>query len=112
MSLVRFLGYTRLSCGCVVVAYDAGNLPFIVNGLGCIVPAGDRGGLTAAVMRLSEAIAAGGALKLEAGEISYPDFLQRAFEYSKGFEFGSFAAKFAKILRSQFHSPTRVQAAQ
>lgn len=104
-----------LSCGCVVVAYDSGNLPFITNGLGRTVPAGDRGRLTQALAQISDAIAAGGLLHLDSGECSYPDFLPRAFEYSRGFEFDSFATKFGGILRRELEtliSPHHHKAAQ
>jgi glycosyltransferase involved in cell wall biosynthesis len=96
-----------LSCGCVVVAYDSGNLPFITNGLGCTIPAGDRGRLTQAVAQISDALALGGLLHLDSGECSYPDFLQRAFEYSGGFEFDSFATKFNGILRQELETQFR-----
>jgi glycosyltransferase involved in cell wall biosynthesis len=90
-----------LSCGCVAVAYDSGNLPFIVNGLGRIVPAGDRQRLTGALAQIANALATGGPLSLDAGDLAYSDFLRRAFEYSKRFEFDAFAAKFGWILRKE-----------
>jgi glycosyltransferase involved in cell wall biosynthesis len=93
-----------LSRGCVVVGYDAGNLPFITNGLGRTVPAGDRGQLSEAVAQLSAAVAAGRLLHLDSGLCSYPDFLDRAFEYSREFEFDSYAAKFSGILRKELEA--------
>ena len=92
-----------LSCGCVVVATDAGNLPFITNGLGRIVPAGDRGRLAEALACISNAIAAGKPLHLDSGELSYAGFLERAFAYAGQFEFDSFAEKFARILRQELN---------
>lgn len=93
-----------LSCGCAVVAYDSGNLPFIIKGLGRTVPTGDRRRLAEALAQVSAAVAGGGLLHLDSGECSYPDFLQRAFEYSRGFEFDSFATKFSGILRKELEA--------
>ena len=92
-----------LSCGCVVVATDAGNLPFIINGLARTVPVGDRVRLAEALACIANAIAAGKPLHLDSGELSYAAFLERAFAYSSEFEFDSFADKFARTLRQKLN---------
>lgn len=72
--------------GCFVIASDAGNLPWSVNGLGCVVPAGDAGAFARAMETFSRELRAGGAaITTGRGPMSAEAFHQVAREYALGF---------------------------
>jgi glycosyltransferase involved in cell wall biosynthesis len=90
--------------GSYIIAYDAGNLPHVVNGLGNIVPTGDVGALGEAIIAYSTAVAAAATpeeavLPANAGPMGEPEFTRRALEYSLDFSYEKFRDRLAGILR-------------
>ena len=80
-----------LSSGCAVATYDAGNLPYIVNGLGRIVQTGDARALGDAIFDLAEALADTSVapeerrLPLDCGRLSAHELRERSAEYLQRF---------------------------
>jgi glycosyltransferase involved in cell wall biosynthesis len=80
-----------LSCGCIVVGYDAGNLPNITAGLGRLVPCGDRGRLAGALRSVVEMLRTAvlqptrPSMKVDGGLMSGCEFERRAAEHVRSF---------------------------
>jgi len=85
--------------GCIPLAYDAYNLPNIVNRLGCIVPTGDIDALGSKLMDLSRSISRGllspydPVLPLDRGYTSVYEFDQLAKLWADEFTFERISAK-------------------
>lgn len=91
--------------GCYVIAYDAGNLPHVVNGLGNVVETGDVEALAAKISdyvreKSSGKPAADIVLQTDAGNMSEDEFRRRGLEYSREFSFESLKANLLEILRA------------
>jgi glycosyltransferase involved in cell wall biosynthesis len=85
-----------LSCGCVPVTYDAGNLPNIVAGLGRVGPTGDRCALARNLLEVGCGLRdTGGAekLRVDAGEMSLSEFWRRSRDYVSAFTLPRFAER-------------------
>jgi glycosyltransferase involved in cell wall biosynthesis len=94
-----------LHCGCYVIAYDAGNLPYVVNGLGNIVPAGDVDALGEKIAGFARAREAAESpeeaiLPADSGPMTQSEFTRRAYEYSLDFSYEKFRDRLAAVLRS------------
>jgi glycosyltransferase involved in cell wall biosynthesis len=94
-----------LSCGCMVVGYDAGNLPSITAGLGRLVPCGNRRGLASALAGSIEMLRAAISdpehrrLELDGGTLSIGEFEQRAAQHVSSFSDQACASLFWNSLR-------------
>ncbi len=83
--------------GCYVIAYDAGNVPFVTNGLGTLVPTGDVNALGRAfanfITKWHAAVAANREPLLDTGYgvLSRSEFQHRARSYAAAFSPERFA---------------------
>jgi glycosyltransferase involved in cell wall biosynthesis len=89
--------------GRFVIAYDAGNLPYIVAGLGAVVPTGDLDALGAAVLRFADAIEAsrsGEELRLpaERGPMSEREWADAVRSHLSDYSPANFERRFLALL--------------
>jgi len=93
-----------LSCGCLVVGYDAGNLPNATAGLGRLVPCGDQRRLADALKSVVEMLRAAvrhprrASLELDGGVMSVREFERRAAEHVSSFSDEACTEAFARLL--------------
>ena len=95
-----------LSHGCYVITYDAGNLPYIVNGFGNVVETGDTNSLSNKIADYVNTKANGKAAKeimlnADMGLVNEASFKSRAMEYCQEFTYGKFRERFFEILRER-----------
>ena len=89
--------------GCLVIAYDAGNLPYITNGLGRLVPTGDIPALSSAILDLVDCVLSGPdspqrLFRVDCGTLTALEYVERCKRYTSNFNFASFANQFSKML--------------
>ena len=90
--------------GCYVIAYDSGNLPYIVNGLGRIVKTGDVDMLYSAIADYYKAKSSfiqgktDTKLITDACNMSENEFISKARHYSNNFKFDHFKKSFIDVL--------------
>lgn len=89
---------------CYVIAYNAGNLPYVVNGLGNIVPTGDVEALADAIVEYAlakntDADAEDIILKTDSGPMSEALFKEKALEYARDFSYERFKERLAEVLQ-------------
>ncbi len=93
-----------LSAGAYVVAYDAANLPFVVDGLGSLVPAGDVDGLRTVLVDLAARFAAarrsgaGVVLPAAGGELQESAWRARVRDHVADYSFPAFRRRFVEQL--------------
>jgi len=92
--------------GCYVISYDAGNLPFVVNGLGNVVKTGDFERLAWNITRYIDEKSLWKTpgetmLQTDAGIMCEKDFMRKAFEYSLDFSYGEFKKRLYDILEKE-----------
>jgi len=90
--------------GRFVIAYDAGNLSFVMGGLGALVPTGDVDALTTAVATFADGVRVargGGSLTLptESGDLSEAKWLAGVNRHLEGYGWSRFEEGFVSILR-------------
>ena len=102
-----------LSAGCQVVAADAGNLPFILDGLGKLVPVGDAAGIAeamrAVLRELHEARQSGRMpmLGTDRGALPVDAWAQAVDLHLRGFSREVFEIGFAAALRASLAAAGR-----
>lgn len=92
-----------LSRGCYVIAYDAGNLPNVVNGFGNVVKTGDVEALANAITKYIQIKMGKSSKELvmlnpDAGPMSEEDFIRSTRAYCDGFSFMNFKKRLQEIL--------------
>jgi glycosyltransferase involved in cell wall biosynthesis len=93
-----------LSSGCLVISYDAGNLPSITGGLGRLVPTGDIQALSGAILDLVHCVLSrpGSPHRLfcvDCGVLAASEYVERCKRYTSRFTFANFANQFSNVLR-------------
>lgn len=97
-----------LGRGCYVIGYDAGNVPFVTNGLGSLVATGDVHELTAAMSRfvreLQSAVRESREPLVEVGSrdrLPLGEFRRRAHAHARTFRAEQYRARFLSSLQEQ-----------
>jgi glycosyltransferase involved in cell wall biosynthesis len=99
------------SSGCLVVTYDAGNLPSITDGLGRLAPSGNINKLAGTIAELASCLTAsvddfGKVLvPLDSGVLSIDQSTREVTEYLQRFSFSSYSRNIRLALRVGFAPP-------
>jgi glycosyltransferase involved in cell wall biosynthesis len=90
-----------LSAGCYIICSDAGNLPFVCNGLGSIYPCGHIGKLAAAIGNFADRFKTAydsRTYRTKDGELAVPEFERRAKDYAGQFTYDRFAQRLRALV--------------
>jgi glycosyltransferase involved in cell wall biosynthesis len=86
------------AAGCQVVAYDAGNLPHVVDGAGQVVPTGDVAALAAAMERVI-ASAGSGQVPVTGGAVTESEWRRRVAAHLDDYTAERYEQAFLDVLR-------------
>jgi hypothetical protein len=91
-----------LNAGCYVIAFDGGNLPYLVGDLGTIVAAGDVAALSAALVDFVKRVAlpiARRCYRTASGELSVQAYENEAMSYASRYtSYEAFRGKFVAVV--------------
>ena len=93
-----------MSSGCLVVGYNAANLPCIASGLGRLVPAGDVRALADAIGDLARSLLLQRGerdncqIRLDSGTMTIAQYRAKTTEYLQRFTSAKFAETFGRVL--------------